>query len=139
MSIGSVRTRLERGLKNIMYYRILNAAFHFLHIFVITFVAIGWIYPPFHLAHFVLTLLTLGSWFILGHWFGVGYCPLTDWHWKIKSKLSGARPNGTYIHLGLERVTGRQINPDRVDRVVLLGTILIAGLSLMQNILDWWH
>jgi len=121
-----------------MSYRILNAAFHFLHVAVITFVAIGWLFPPLHLAHLVLTVLTLGSWFILGRWLGVGYCPLTDWHWKVKDALGNGRPKGTYIFLALEHMTGRNFNSAQVDRVVLLGTILIGGLSLILNILDWW-
>lgn len=116
-----------------MLYIFLNGLFHFFHVALVTFVLIGWLFPQFRVAHLVLTFLTLGSWFILGRWLGPGYCPITDWHWKIKDALGEGRPKGTYIHLVLQNITGHNLNSDAVDKMVLLGTILIAGLSLIVN------
>jgi hypothetical protein len=103
----------------------------------ITFVMIGWLFPQLRAAHLVLIFLTLGSWFILGRWLGAGYCPITDWHWTIKDALGQGRPQGTYIHLGLQNLTGRKLNSAAVDKVVLISTMLIAGLSLIVNLSRW--
>jgi hypothetical protein len=119
------------------FYSITNALFHLAHIAVILFVMIGWIFRPLLPLHLALTLLTLGSWFILGHWFGTGYCPISDWHWKLKETLGGGRPNGTYIHLVLQNISRRELNPASVDKVVLVGTVVIAGISLVLNVQAW--
>ena len=120
-----------------MLYFFLNALFHFFHVMLITFVMFGWLFPPLLEAHLTLIFLTLGSWFILGHWLGAGYCPITDWHWKIKDALGEGRPKGTYILLVLEKITGRKLNSDVVDKVVLVGTVVITGLSLAVNLRAW--
>jgi len=73
-------------------YLVLNAFFHMLHIAIISFMLVGWLIPETRLAHLMLSLLTLGSWFILGRCMGEGYCPVSDWHWKIKDSLGEGRP-----------------------------------------------
>lgn len=117
-----------------MLYLILNGLFHFFHIAIIIFLMTGWIFPQLRLAHLVLILLTLGSWFILGRWFGKGYCPISDWHWKIKGCLGTGRPSGTYIHLLLQRITGRELVSSSVDKVVIIWTLALAGISIAANI-----
>lgn len=96
----------------------------------------GWIFPALRLAHLVLILLTLGSWFILGLWFGTGYCPVSDWHWKIKRSLGDGTPGGSYILQMLQYLTGREWSATGVDRAVVLGTLAITALSLALNISD---
>jgi hypothetical protein len=114
-------------------YFFLNGLFHFFHIAIILFAMTGWIFPPFRVAHLALMLATLGSWFILGHWLGSGYCPVSDWHWKLKLALGEGRPKGTYIHLLLERITGRELDSDAVDRMVVIVTLALTGISLWFN------
>ena len=117
-----------------MLYLFLNGMFHLFHVVIIIFVMIGWLIPELRVAHFALISLTLGSWFILGRWLGFGYCPITDWHWKIKDILGEGRPNGSYIHLLLQNMARRDLNSAVIDKVVLIGTVLIAGLSLIANL-----
>jgi len=120
-----------------MLYLFLNGLFHLFHIVLITFVTFGWLFPQLRVAHLALIFLTLGSWFLLGRWLGFGYCPITDWHWKIKDAHGAGRPKGTYIHLVLQKLTGRQLNSDAVDKMVLNGTMVITGLSLIVNVNAW--
>jgi hypothetical protein len=117
-----------------LLYFLLNGLFHCVHIAIIVFAMTGWMFPQLRLAHLVLVLLTLGSWFILGHWLGRGYCPVSDWHWKVKDALGGGRPRGTYIHLLLQRIARRELPSSSVDRVVVIGTIVLAGISAVLNI-----
>jgi hypothetical protein len=115
-------------------YLLLNGLFHFFHIAIIVFLMTGWMFPQVRLAHLALILLTLGSWFILGRCLGKGYCPVSDWHWKIKESLGGGRPGGTYIHLLLQGVTGRQLDSSSVDRAVVTWTLVLAGISIVLNL-----
>ncbi len=122
-----------------MRYLFLNALFHFFHIVLIGFVTFGWLFPSLRAAHLALIFLTLGSWFFLGRWlgFGFGYCPITDWHWKIKEALGEGRPQGSYIYVVLQKITGRHLNAGTVDKFVLVGTMAVTGLSLIVNVNAW--
>ncbi|MGQ5523628.1 DUF2784 family protein [Chitinimonas sp. PSY-7] len=123
-------------MREIIYF-LLNGLFHVAHITIILFVMMGWLFKPLLPFHLALTLLTLGSWFILGRWLGVGYCPVSDWHWKVKAALGAGRPNGTYIYFVLKNITGIELNVDIVDKMVVIGTIAIAGISLILNLHAW--
>ena len=119
-----------------VFYGFLNTLLHVIHGAIVTFALLGWILPvtrPFHLAEM---LIMLSSWYILGIWKGQGYCFLTDWHWKIKRSLGEGKPEGTYIHLLAQRLTGKTLDSQRIDRIVVAVTILIAILSLLLNLKD---
>ena len=119
-------------------YALLNAAFHALHLAIILFVMFAWIFPVLRPAHLLLVLLTLSSWFILGRWMGSGYCPISDWHWKIKAALGGGKPDGTYIHQLLQNISGRKFNSANVDKFVVMTTMVIAVISLALNVCRFW-
>jgi hypothetical protein len=121
--------------KNSVSYVLLNGLFHFFHAGIISFVMIGWIFPSLRLAHLVFMILMLGSWFLVGRWLGAGYCPITDWHWKLKDSLGEGRPKGTYFHLVLQNFTRKKLNSDAIDKGVLVATMVIAGLSLILNLM----
>lgn len=114
-------------------YLILNGLFHGAHVSIIVFVLVGWVFPSLRRFHFVLLVLILSSWFILGRWLGVGYCPISDWHWKLKGSLGEGRPEGTYIHHVLQKLTGKTLNSPRVDKMTTLVTLTLATLSLVLN------
>lgn len=118
-------------------YPVLNGFFHCSHIVVISFTLTGWICPRTRLAHLTLVLATLGSWFVLGRWLGEGYCPVTDWHWKIKDAFGEGRPKGTYIHLLVRRLTGLEPRSASVDKMVMITTFLLLIASLSLNIKTW--
>ncbi len=119
-----------------MAYRLLNALFHALHFAVIVFTALGWMVPSLRSAHLVFILLTLGSWYVLGLWLGIGYCPITDWHWRIKEALGEGRPAGTYIHWIASRL-GLHWSASAVDRSVLIITLSATAISAALNAHHW--
>jgi hypothetical protein len=122
--------------KGVLYVA-LNALFHVAHIAIIGFVAIGWIFPRLLPVHLALALATLGSWFILGRWLGRGYCPVSDWHWRIKAALGDGRPQGTYIHQLLQNLSGQKLDSDRVDSAVVVSTFVVTAISLALNLMAW--
>ncbi len=96
--------------------------------------------PALRGAHLALIGLTFFFWFVIARWIGVGvgYCPITDWHWKIKDAYGAGRPQGTYIHHVLQNITGLTLNSDTVDKWVMIGTLVISILSLIVNLIAWW-
>lgn len=110
-------------------YQIANALCHTLHIAIISFIAIGWLFSTLRLLHLIVLGLTLLCWFVLGLRYGFGYCPITDWHWKLKDKWGDGRPPTSYIHAGLEHLLSKLLKPASVDATVLMGTIGIAFVA----------
>ena len=111
-------------------YPFLNAIFHGAHISIILFALLGWALPSLRQLHLALLGLTLGSWFILGQWLGIGYCPISDMHWKLKESFGEGRPEGTYIHYVLQKLTGKTLSSPRVDKMTTRVTLSLAALSL---------
>ena len=111
-------------------YPFLNVVFHGAHISIILFALLGWALPSLRQLHLALLGLTLGSWFILGQWLGIGYCPISDMHWKLKESFGEGRPEGTYIHYILQKLTGKTLSSPRVDKMTTRVTLSLAALSL---------
>lgn len=112
-----------------------NILFHIIHLTIIFFFLFGWILEKTLFAHFILSILILLSWFGLGIIYGFGYCLVTGIQWKIKRHM-GQEPNTEYyIKYMLDKVTGLDMNPDRVNAVTeyafyiifILSTFLIAN------------
>jgi hypothetical protein len=116
-----------------MLYPLLNLLCHIVHVALILFVALGWLFAPWQAAHLALVVAMLGCWFILGRWLGAGYCPITDAHWRIKATLGPGRPEGSYILYVLARL-GWVFNPATLDRNVGLAALGIALLSVAVNV-----
>ncbi|MBN1534775.1 MAG: DUF2784 domain-containing protein [Spirochaetes bacterium] len=96
----------------------------------------GWIFRRTRKLHAVTMALTAASWFILGIWYGWGYCFCTDWHWQVRELLG--RPIGTssYIHFLIIELTGLSPNPQMVDNVVLAVFLLCVVMTITLNVRD---
>ena len=57
------------------------------HVLLILFIVFGWIPKKTRKAHFFVAIIVALCCFVLGIFFGFGYCPLTDLQWRIKLKL----------------------------------------------------
>ena len=117
-----------------IFYLLGNALLHALHLAIILFVMTGWLFSALRPYHLALIVLMLGCWFILGRWLGAGYCPVTDWQWKLKAHYGYGKPDASYIRYVLQKVTGHELNPVTVDKSVLICTVIITGISLCLNI-----
>ena len=96
-----------------------------LHFLIIGFNLFGWIIKQTRKLHFWFAMLTLACWTILGIWYGIGYCPITDWQWDIKTKLGEQNLPGSFIKYFADKITGANINSDLIDALTL-GLFLIA-------------
>ncbi len=84
-----------------------------------------------------MLLLTAFSWFVLGFWFGWGYCICTDWHWTIREQLGYDDQSNSYIHFLILKTTGFNFRETLVDRITLIAFLASLILSLWFNIQDY--
>jgi hypothetical protein len=103
------------------------------HLLIIIFNLFGWILKRTRKAHLVSVLLTAASWFILGIWYGMGYCPFTDWQWKIKMQLGEKNLPDNFIEYYLEKITGRNFPPAFVNTLIAVCFCIVVVLSIYVN------
>jgi hypothetical protein len=118
-------------------YAFLDKFFFVFHSTVIVFNLLGWIWKKTRLANLIVISLTFLSWFVLGIWYGFGYCPSTDWHWLVRKKLGYTDLPSTYTKFLIDSLTGWDVNPELVKilTVVLLALALFA--SVWTNVRGW--
>ena len=118
-----------------MELRILDLLLTLLHFAIIGFNLFGWIWKPTRKAHFICILITAGCWFIHGIWFGIGYCPITDWEWHIKEKLGETNLPDSFIKYYADKISGKQVSVSLVDTLTSVCFFLAALLSIYFNFL----
>lgn len=116
---------------------LLNKFFFVFHSGVILFILFGWAWKKTRLANLVIILLTAFSWFVLGIWYGYGYCPSTDWHWRVRAKLGLWDLPASYTKFLVDSFTGGDISQKIVDICTLILLVSALALSLTLNIRDW--
>jgi len=111
--------------------------FLLLHTAVILFNLFGWCWAATRRANLILLLATAASWIGLGAFYGLGYCPLTDWHYQALWEAGVTDLPRSYIAYMCERISGWR-PPALATDVVTAGAFasaLIASITL--NIRDY--
>ena len=111
-------------------YIFLDWFFTFLHIAIIGFNLLGWIWPRTRKAHFICVMLTLFSWVVLGIWYGFGYCPITDWQWQVKEHLGETNLPNSFIKYYADKLSGRDIDAKFIDTSTAIGFGLAVLIAL---------
>jgi hypothetical protein len=112
---------------------VLNILLTLLHIVIVGFNLFGWIWPSTRRAHFICVVLTAASWFLLGLWFGIGYCPVTDWQWQIKEQLGERNLPNSFIKYCADNITGSNFSSLFIDTVTVVCFAIAALLSAYFN------
>jgi len=120
-----------------MWYQFLNIFFFVFHTALTLFNILGWIFKKTRKWNLITLLLTAFSWFVLGIWYGWGYCVCTRWHWNVREKLGHHDESNSYIHFLVLKLTGINFNPKLVDTVVVSVFFAALFLSLWLNIRDY--
>ena len=118
-------------------YNVLDIFFIVFHLAVIIFNLFGWIYKPLRKWNLGLLLLTGLSWSVLGIFYGFGYCPLTQWHWEVLSKLGRYPVENSYTQYLFDRITGMYVNSRLADTVTLAVFLAALFISSYLNIRDF--
>src|SRR5215208_4900882 len=95
----------------------LDVALTILHMAFIVFNLFGWIPKRTRKAHLVCILLTAASWFVLGIWYGMGYCPITDWQWRVKEQMGEQNLPASFIKYYADKIAQRDIPSFVIDTV----------------------
>lgn len=117
-------------------HEFLNIFFFVFHTVFTLFNIVGWLFHRTRKLHLITLSLTAFSWFILGIWYGWGYCFCTDWHWDVREKLGYEDRSNSYIHFLILKLTGADLNPKLVEQGTLIVFLLCFALSIWLNIRD---
>lgn len=118
-------------------YVFLDFFFLFFHASLILFILTGWIWLKTRRLHLLATSLTCLSWFGLGFFYGFGYCPSTDWHWRVKKALGETGLPHSYVKYYLDRLTGSDWDPLLVGSTVVIVGLAALVVSIRLNWRDW--
>lgn len=96
---------------------------------------IGWIFSGLpRKIHFIGIHLTLFSWVVLGYFYGLGYCIITDVHYSIKYCMGQTHLPPSYIQLRIQDIFGLLPNLEITNTVV---GIIFVILLLVSEFLFW--
>ena len=104
-----------------------------LHFVIVLFNLFGWIPVYTRRVHLISIVLTAISWFLLGIWFGIGYCPITEWQWQIKEKLGEVNLPDSFIKYYGDKIVGSNLDPVFINTLTAVCFTLAAILSLYMN------
>ena len=119
-----------------MWYPFLNILFFVFHTVITVFNVTGWLFRRTRKWNLVTLLLTAFSWFILGIWYGWGYCVCTDWHWEVRELLGYHDQRRSYVHFLLLKLSGVDFNEALVDDVTLYVFLFSLVMSALLNFRD---
>ena len=103
------------------------------HFVIIGFNLFAWTWARLRKAHLIVVTATAFSWFILGIWFGWGYCPITQWQWNVKAKLGETNLPNSFIKYYADRITGENIDPSVVDDATLICFLIVIAITIYLN------
>ncbi|MFB0566054.1 MAG: DUF2784 family protein [Candidatus Aminicenantaceae bacterium] len=118
-------------------YAFFDKFFFVFHSTLIIFNLFGWMWKKTRVANLVVLSLTAFSWFILGIWYGFGFCPSTEWHWQVREKLGYYDMPSSYIKFLIESITGLNISEKLVDILAISFLTLALLASVYTNMIDW--
>ena len=118
-------------------YIFLNYFFFIFHTLFTLFNIFGWISKYTRKVHLITIILTIFSWYILGIWYGWGYCFCTDWHWKVREKLGYIDESNSYIHFLILKLTKVNFNEELVINVTISIFFICFLLSIILNLTDF--
>ena len=119
------------------WYHFLDFFFLIFHTFLTLFNLLGWIWKKTRKANLITLILTGLSWFVLGIFYGIGYCPLTDWHWQVLEKLGKHDLPYSYIKYLIYRLTSLDANATVVEYATVIGFFIALIMSVILNIRDY--
>ena len=117
--------------------KMLNVFFFGFHTLVILFNVFGWMVPKWRLANLIVLSLTASSWFVLGIWYGWGYCFCTDWHWQVRESLGYHDMSRSYIHFLILKLTGMDVSVSLAETGTVIVFFIAFAISIYLNIRSW--
>ena len=118
-------------------YVFLDTFFFVFHSAVIAFNLFGWLWGKTRLVNLILLVSTGFSWFVLGIWYGFGFCPCTEWHWQVRMKLGDYDMPRSYTKFLIDSMTGLDVDAALMDTLTLVLFASALFASVMTNAKAW--
>ena len=118
-------------------YELLDKFLIFFHTFLILLNLFGWIWKRTRKINLISLILVAFSWIILGIWYGIGYCPLTDLHWYVKYMIGETDLPYSYIKYLVDFYFNTNSNPIIVDYITAISFVLSLIISVYLNLKNW--
>jgi hypothetical protein len=112
---------------------VLDKAFFVLHTLLMGFNMVGWAWRCTRVYHLIAILLTTFSWFVLGAYYGWGYCICTDWQFQIRRQLGYHDAGSSYLQLLATELFG--ISLDRALSDWIAGGVF--GFIIVATVVTW--
>ncbi len=117
-----------------LWLQFLDVFLTIIHGSLILFFILGWISKKTRKVHFILVCIIAISWFVLGLFYGFGYCFLTDIHWRVKMSLQEENLPISFIKYIFDKMTGYDFNELLIDYITLAVFICILMISILLYI-----
>jgi hypothetical protein len=107
-----------------------------LHVGVVLAFVFLWIPKATSRWHGRLVVLVAFSWLVIGLLMGrVGYCVLTDLHWRVKRARGITHLPGSFLKYMADYVTGTSVSPALIDEVAATVFVGVCAAALFR----WWQ
>ncbi len=116
---------------------LLDCFFLVFHALFTLFNMTGWIWEKTRRIHLITVTVTAFSWFVIGIWYGWGFCFCTDWHWKVRSALGRPITSDSYIHFLILEITGINLPAHLVDNATMAVFIACCVMTVALNLRDF--
>jgi hypothetical protein len=116
--------------------RLLDIGFFLFHTVLVLFNVLGWAWKRTRKWNLITLALTAASWFVMGLWFGAGYCVCTDLHWQVRAALGERTDSPSYIHFLIRELTGASLPTPTVNAIAGIGFGIAVTMSVALNIRD---
>lgn len=116
-----------------MSLQLIDYFFTILHLLIIGANLFAWIWAKTRKIHLYIVGTTLFCWLILGIWYGIGYCPITDWQWQVKTKLGETHLPNSFVKYYLDKLARRDIADTTVDIITLISFLIAIVCSIRVN------
>ena len=120
-----------------IWYQFINIFFFVFHTAFTLFNCIGWAFRPLRKWNLITLLFTAFSWFVLGIWYGWGFCLCTEWHYEAREKLGLYNEQGSYIRFLIYELTGKNLNEQLVENATLAVFLFSLIMSIILNSKDY--
>jgi hypothetical protein len=121
-------------MEDLVLFKIGNYFFFIFHVVLALFNLFGWIPIKVRKWNLISLCLTAFSWFVLGIFYGLGYCFLTEWHWQIREKLGYPNESNSYIHFLIKELTNISLDENLVDTFTAIFFFIAFASSIYVNI-----
>ncbi|AOM79864.1 DUF2784 domain-containing protein [Pedobacter steynii] len=116
-----------------MNLTVLDFLYTLIHLLIIGFNLFAWAFPAIRKLHLYGVAVTLGCWLILGIWYGIGYCPVTDWQWQVKEQLGEQNLPNSFVKYYADKLTGTSVNSTLIDGITAGSFLLSILISVYLN------